>query len=134
MRLIQGMLAQVVLASLIAAGSAAPQPVLFAIDHHDGARVASSIVLLDTGEWTANGRSGHLSATQLAKVRAQLERAPWRLEHSEISCMAISQSYTDYFVRGKLVWSAHVCGRERLDPSSLKSLSEVEQVLVSASA
>ena len=128
------MLAQLVLASLIATGSAAPQPVLFAIDHHDGAHIASSIVLLDSGEWTANGRSGHLSSRQLANVRAELERAPWRIEHAEFNCMAISQSYTDYFVRGKLVWSAHVCGRERLDPSSLKSLSEVEQLLVSASA
>lgn len=116
--------------------------VLFEIHHgSDAAQPTSTLKLYSSGAWTfqpidAAGHlgamsTGHLDRTTLASLRQSINAAPWDTSISGLTCKAYSPNFTEYFVRGKLEYTARLCGRERLDDASLAVIKKIEAQLQS---
>jgi len=108
----------------------------------DEAEPTSRISLYANGAWTLqpideHGHAGALTAGCLAKptlasLRSEIAQAPWETTFSRIVCKAYSPSSTQYYVHGKLEFTARLCGVERLDPTSLAVIKRIESELASA--
>jgi hypothetical protein len=90
-----------------------------------------------TGAWTTEGReadgspgptrSGCFDKTVLARLVDDV-KAPWTVTIPRVRCMARSQTYVEYSVRGKLVFQQQVCGKA-LDQESSTKLADIEAIL-----
>ena len=142
-------LAALVLASASAAAAPCPEsgaPIL----EIDRAAVPNShqptwqTRLYASGGWTTirvdgSGKaqapaSGCLEPAALAKVRAALEAAPWKVTHNRFHCMAMAVTYTVYKVDGKQVWKDILCNPDSLDAASQKAIAELQGSLKTAKA
>ena len=102
----------------------------------DNAQPTSTLKLYSSGAWTfqpidAAGDLGAMSTGQLdrgtlASLRASINAAPWDTTVSGLRCKAYSPNFTEYFVNGKLEYTARLCGRERLDETSLAVIKKIE--------
>jgi hypothetical protein len=110
---------------------------LFEIHHRvePGAKLATSAVKLYTGGgWThdeadAEGKSqpqtsGCLGRPDVKPVADALHAAPWKVTTARIHCMAMSPSYTEYWVDGKLVFTQKLCSGQSLDDKSRAALDK----------
>ena len=111
--------------------------VLLEIDHRvePGAKLATSTVkLFGTGAWThdetdADGKpqpqtSGCLARPEVKQLASLLHSAPWKVTTARIHCMAMSSSYTEYQVDGKLVFTQKLCSGQSLDDKSRAALDK----------
>ncbi len=102
----------------------------------DLATPTSTLKLYSTGAWTfhpidASGRlgavtSGCLPRSTLASLRTSVVESPWDTEISGLTCKAYSANFTEYFVNGRLEYTARLCGREALDQTSLAAIKQIE--------
>jgi hypothetical protein len=110
---------------------------VFQIDHkvEPGAKLATSAVkLYATGAWThaevdAEGKAqpqttGCLAKPEVKPVAEALHAAPWKITTARIHCMAMSPSYTEYRVDGKLVFTQKLCSGQSLDDKSRAALDK----------
>lgn len=110
---------------------------VFQIDHkvEPGAKLATSAVkLYAAGAWTrsevdAEGKaqpqaSGCLARPDVKQVTDALHAAPWKITTARIHCMAMSPSYTEYRVDGKLVFTQKLCSGQSLDDKSRAALDK----------
>lgn len=67
--------------------------------------------------------------TEMAQVRTALRVAPWTITYSKIVCFAYSPSFTEYYVRGKLVYRAQMCSGAMADDVSLQSIATIEKLI-----
>lgn len=101
-------------------------------------RVESSFALSTTGAWNftqldAKGdktreASGCLDDKRLEAMRKELERATWKTERARMTCMAMSPKFTEYYVGGKLRFTARLCQPEHLDAGTQKAVDELERL------
>jgi hypothetical protein len=119
--------------------------VLFEIDHkvEDSPEMivveTSELKLYEGGKWTfhsSNKRiaSGCLSRSQMRTIADDLKHATWTGKTATAACAAVYIGYTQYASHGKVVWTQHVCQLEYLDDASRRSLTEIENILLTASA
>lgn len=108
---------------------------------HPAPQPISTLRLYDNGAWTfvevgTPGRTatGYLDARALKIVRDDLARATWKTSQLDVTCAAISPTYTDVHVRGKAVWTDAVCSGAVLDDVSAKSIAEIRKLLDDATA
>ena len=100
---------------------------------------ARTTAIYANGAWThqidqKEGRvgtmtSGCLDKSSLASMRTVINQSPWDTTFSRIVCKAYSPNYTEYYVHGKLEYTARLCGAERLDEKSLGAIKIVENEL-----
>jgi len=108
----------------------------------DIAAPTADIKIYDSGAWTYQpiDKAGHPGAITtgtfdrrtLALVKRTIDRAPWDTTFSRIVCRAYSPSFTQYYVHGKLEFTARLCGAERLDERSRAAIAVVERELAIA--
>jgi hypothetical protein len=111
--------------------------VVFQIDHkvEPGSKLATSAVKLHTtgawirGETDPEGKaqpqtSGCLARPDVKAVADALRAAPWKTTTARIHCMAMSPSYTEYRVDGKLVFTQKLCSGQSLDDKSRAALDK----------
>jgi len=109
--------------------------VLFEIDHRvmPGAQAeASTIKVSGNGAWTREGvdaggkpeaqTSGCLDRAYAKELASSLHSAPWKVTTARIHCMAISPTFTEYRVDGKLVYTERLCSGQSLDDKSRAAL------------
>lgn len=106
------------------------------------AEATSTMALYASGAWTfqpidEHGRAGALTTGCLdkpttASLRTTIARSPWDTTFSRIVCKAYSPSFTQYYVHGRLEYTARLCGAERLDATSLAALTRIEGTLAKA--
>jgi hypothetical protein len=112
---------------------------LFEIDHdaEAGAKLPTSkTTLYASGAWVTEGKDaagkalapsrGCLAPDVIAKLKAELEAAPWKIEHHRFHCMAYSASFTVYSFHGKQVFTARLCSPDSIDDQSKKAIDAVE--------
>ena len=102
----------------------------------DIAAPTSTIAIYATGAWTfqpldASGHAGAattgcLDRDTLGALRGVIEESPWDTTYSRIVCRAYSPSFTEYYVHGRLEYTARMCGAQRLDEQSLGAIQIVE--------
>lgn len=105
--------------------------VVFEIDHRvePGAKLATATVkLYGGGAWTrdetdADGKAAPQTSGCLAKqdakhVASELRSAPWKVTTARIHCMAMSSTFTEFRVDGKLVFTQKLCSGQSLDDKS----------------
>jgi hypothetical protein len=103
-----------------------------------------TITVYDGGAWErhdldGNGRnpqasSGCLSRDQVSTIRTALAKATWTVSHAEVTCAAISNTFTSYSSKGKQLWAAHMCQIDFLDPVSDKALGTISMLLEKVTA
>jgi hypothetical protein len=99
----------------------------------------SRIAFYGTGAWTFQpiDEHGHLGAVTTgcldkrttASLRSVIARSPWETTLSRVVCKAYSPQSTQYFVNGRLEYTARLCGPERLDERSLAAIAQLEAEL-----
>jgi hypothetical protein len=82
----------------------------------------------EQGALTAASR-GVLDKSSLRDVRGALQVAPWEITYSRIMCFAYSPSYTEYYVRGKLMWREQMCSGQNADDVTRQSLATIVKLL-----
>ena len=75
-----------------------------------------------------------LSNAQLDAIKKELAASKFTIKHAEIACAAISATWVDYSVGGKLVFSEHMCGHDYLDDASAKALHDASDILMKVTA
>ncbi len=70
-----------------------------------------------------------LDNSELAEVRTALRDAAWDITYTRIACFAYDPSYTQYVVRGKLVYTAQSCSGAMLDEASRQSIATIEKII-----
>lgn len=108
---------------------------VFEIDHKvvPGAKLATSTVkLFGNGAWTrvetdADGHAlaptaGCLGKQDARRIATELRGAPWKVTTARIHCMAVSSTFTEYQVDGKLVFTQKLCSGQSLDGKSRAAL------------
>jgi hypothetical protein len=73
-------------------------------------------------------RSG-LDNSEMAQVRTALRTAPWDITFMRIACFAYDPSYTQYVVRGKLVYTAQSCSGAMIDGVSREAIATIESLI-----
>lgn len=113
--------------------------VLFEIDRRVTPGVAlnaqpetSTIQVFASGAWTRQGTnaggkaqaatSGCLDSGHAKELAAALRGAPWKVTTARIHCMAVSTTFTEYRVEGKLVFTERLCSGQSLDDKSRAAL------------
>jgi hypothetical protein len=109
--------------------------VVFEIDHRamPGAKLATSTVkLFGGGAWTrtetsAEGQalaptSGCLGKQDAKHIASELRSVPWKVTTARVHCMAMSATFTEYQVDGKLVFTQKLCSGQSLDDRSRAAL------------
>jgi hypothetical protein len=128
-----------------AGGAAACKPTgaaVFEVGHRvePGAKLATSTVrLYGNGAWThdeadAEGKAspqvtGCLAKADVKPVADALHAAPWKVTTARVHCMAISSSYTEYRVDGKLVFTQKLCSGQILDDKSQAALDKANALV-----
>jgi len=105
--------------------------VVFEVDHRavPGAKLATSTIKLHgNGAWVRvetnpDGQalaptSGCLGKAELKQLVDGLHAAPWKVTTARVHCMAMSSSFTEYQVDGKLVFTQKLCSGQTLDDKS----------------
>jgi hypothetical protein len=108
---------------------------LFQIDQRaepDAKQPTSTTKVFANGAWTldetdADGkaaaqRAGCFAKGELKKLETTLAGAPWKITVSDITCKAMSSTFTVFHVNGKEVFTKRLCGRESLDDKSRTKL------------
>jgi hypothetical protein len=121
--------------------------VLFQIDHkvEPGAQLATSAVkLYASGAWTRDETDaeskpqpraqGCLARPDVKPVVDALHAAPWKITTARVHCMAMSPSYTEYRVDGKLVFTQKLCSGQNLDDKSRAALDKAIALVEPAGA
>jgi hypothetical protein len=91
--------------------------------------------IFDGGAWTMTDtvggapESGCVPDADLGRLRDELAKAPWQIQHAKFRCMMVSLVHTDYSVHGKLVWTEKVCSGETLDKASAAAIADVDAVM-----
>lgn len=111
--------------------------VLFAIDHKviPGTQgETSTIKVFGNGAWTreavdASGKpepatSGCLDKAYAKELASSLHGVPWKVTTARFRCMAISPTFTEYRVDGKLVYTEKLCSGQSLDDKSRAALDD----------
>jgi len=109
--------------------------VVFEIAHRamPGAKLATSTVkLFGGGAWTraetsADGQAlapttGCLGKQEARHIASELRSVPWKVTTAKIHCMAMSATFTEYQVDGKLVFTQKLCSGQSLDDKSRAAL------------
>ena len=109
--------------------------VVFAIDHRavpDAKLATSTVKLFGNGAWTrvetsAEGQaqpasSGCLARQDAKHVASELRSAPWKVTNARVHCMAMSSTFTEFRVDGKLVFTQKLCSGQSLDDKSKAAL------------
>ena len=104
---------------------------VFEVDHRavPGAKLATSTIKLHgNGAWirvetNPDGQalaptSGCLGRTELKQLVDGLHAAPWKVTTARVHCMAMSSTFTEYQVDGKLVFTQKLCSGQTLDDKS----------------
>jgi hypothetical protein len=113
---------------------------LFEIHHRSEIKEPTSTVsLYSSGAWTyqpidKDGHAGTLTTGCFDKsttksLRQVIDQSPWDVSFLRIVCKAYSARSTDYYVHGKLEYTARLCGAQRLDEKSRGALEIVEKQL-----
>lgn len=111
--------------------------VLFEIAHKviPGAQgETSTIKMFVNGAWTREGSdasgkseaqtSGCLDKAYTKQLASSLHGVPWQVTTARIHCMAISPTFTEYRVDGKLVFTEKLCSGQSLDDKSRAALDD----------
>ncbi|HEX7839705.1 MAG TPA: hypothetical protein VF469_19655 [Kofleriaceae bacterium] len=120
--------------------------VLFEIDHKvipNAQGETSTIKVFANGAWTREGvdasgkpeaqTSGCLDKDYTKELASSLHGVPWTVTTARIRCMAISPTFTEYRVDGKLVYTEKLCSGQNLDDKSRAALdSAVAHVAAAA--
>jgi hypothetical protein len=115
-------------------------PALVAVDRiKQGAQGSpdqkQTATIFDNGAWsmtdTTGGapESGCVPDDDLARLRDELAKASWQIQHAKFRCMMVSLVHTEYSVHGKLVWTEKVCSGETLDKASAAAIADVDAVV-----
>jgi hypothetical protein len=109
--------------------------VVFAIDHRavpDAKLATATVKLFGDGAWTrvettAEGQaqpatSGCLARQDAKHVASELRSAPWKVTTARVHCMAMSSTFTEFRVDGKLVFTQKLCSGQSLDDKSKAAL------------
>jgi hypothetical protein len=116
--------------------------VVFEIDHRaiTGAKApTATIKLFGNGAWTkvetnADGQalapsSGCLGKAEAKHIASELRSAPWKITTARVHCMAMSTTFIEFQVDGKLVFTQKLCSGQTLDDKSRGALdSAIAQV------
>jgi len=110
---------------------------VFEIGHRvePGAKLSTSTVkLYASGAWThdeadADGKAqpqtaGCLARPDVKQATDGLHAAPWKVTTAAVHCMAMSSSFTEYRVDGKLVFTQKLCSGQNLDDKSRAALDK----------
>jgi hypothetical protein len=109
--------------------------VVFTIDHRaipDAKLATSTVKLFGDGAWTkvettaegqAQPATGGCHSKQDAKhIASELRSAPWKITNAKVHCMAMSSTFTEFRVDGKLVFTQKLCSGQSLDDKSKAAL------------
>jgi len=66
---------------------------------------------------------------EMGEVRDALRTASWKVTYSKIACFAYSPSFTEYYVKGKLVYRAQMCSGATADDVTLQSIATIEKLI-----
>jgi hypothetical protein len=113
---------------------------LFEIRHRSEVKApTSTISVYSTGAWVfrpvdENGRPGRvargcLDRSDLRAIRSAIRIADWDVTRMQIRCFAYAPSYTEYVVRGKVVFHDQLCSGYVLDENSRASLDTIRSAL-----
>jgi hypothetical protein len=81
-----------------------------------------------TGAVVSTVRAG-ISNKQMAAVRTALQNAAWTVTLSDVRCTMYSPSYTQYFVKGTLMYTAQLCSGASVDGVTAQSIATIESLL-----
>lgn len=124
------MLQKVMFALLVASTAHADKVAvpMFQIDHVTP-KDTQSVRLYEWRSWQGPAHSGKLSEDEMKRFKAELSAAKWTVTTAKIRCMARSESFTRYYVDGKLVFESHVCDGKSLDVDSQKAVTDANALL-----
>lgn len=98
-----------------------------------------TVQLWSTGAYTVTSRDESGTVTSivragvnnkaLATIKTALKQASWTVTTSEMRCFAYSPSYTQYLVRGQLVYTAQLCSGAAVDSVTAQSIATIEALL-----
>ncbi len=112
---------------------AAAKP-LFEI-HKKTARSEATTTIYANGAWTFQPDSqgaltrGHFDRKTMASITQLIDGSPWDTTYLRYACRAYSTTSTEYYVHGKLEYTARLCGTQRLDAQSLAAIKIIERYL-----
>ncbi len=113
---------------------------LFEIRHRSEVKAPTSTVsVYATGAWVYRPvaedgtpgatTGGCLDRRQLASIRQALRNTTWDVTHQKIRCFAYAPSYTEYVVRGRVMFHDQLCSGDVLDEQSRAQLMRIESIL-----
>lgn len=100
----------------------------------DTTRSMTTTKIFASGAWTVTtGRShserGCFDRRELRAIRSAVQRAPWQITSRTMACFAYDPSFTEYFVRGTLRYTARMCSGETADAETLQAIALVNAEL-----
>ena len=122
------------------AGRAPTAQTLLSIElKSETAAPTKTVQLWSTGAYTVTSRdeSGAVTSIvragvtnkQMAQIKSALQDASWTVTTSDIRCFAYSPNYTQYLVKGKLMYTAQLCGGSTVDAVTAQSIATIESLL-----
>lgn len=82
----------------------------------------------ESGTVTSIVRSG-VSNKAMSAIKTALREASWTVATSDIRCFAYSPSYTQYVVKGDLMYTAQLCSGSSIDSTTAQSIATIESLL-----
>jgi len=82
----------------------------------------------ETGTVTSIVRAG-VSTKAMASIKTALKNASWTVTTSDVRCFAYSPSYTQYVVKGELMYTAQLCSGSTVDGVTAQSIATIESLL-----
>jgi len=120
---------------------------VFEVDHKvaPGAKMGTSAIkLFANGAWTrdesdADGTAlpqaaGCLAKADVKQLTDSLRGAPWKVTTARIRCMAVSATFTEYHLDGKVVFTQRLCSGQSLDAKSSAALDAASKKVEQAAA
>jgi len=77
----------------------------------------------------SNETKGCIAPSELHELQAKLAKAKWKVTTARVHCMAMATSYTEYIVKGKVVWTAKMCSGQTLDKDSAAAIAAVDDAI-----
>ena len=113
---------------------------IFEIRHRSEVKAPTSTVsIYATGAWVfqpvaEDGTPGTITGgclphRKLMAIRQSLRNTTWSVTHQRIRCFAYSPSYTEYVVRGRVMFHDQICSGDVLDEQSRAQLTRIESIL-----
>ena len=75
------------------------------------------------------GETRCLSKHTIGSLRDVIHQSPWETTTKQFTCRAYSPNWTEYYVNGKLEYTARMCGAQTLDAKSLGAIKIIEDEL-----